>query len=112
MNLCSIYRQISQLQTVHHSSIPIECKSPYWDKCDLRDDPYTDNAFDRFDFTKTMFLGQERELLLLNVLTYTIFDLWFGSTAVSICCCYLLDWGIAKIRERYGQVMHLHTIYK
>lgn len=57
-----------------------------------------------FDFTKMMFLGQERELLLLNILSYSLFDLWFGSTAISITCCYLLDLGILKLRERYGQV--------
>jgi hypothetical protein len=58
-----------------------------------------------YDFTKIMFLGQERELLLLNILSYALFDLWFGSTAISITCCYVLDLGVLKLRERYGQMM-------
>ena len=60
---------------------------------------------DRFnEFSKGLFLGQERELLLMNMLSYALFDLWFDNTAISICLCYLLDLAIIKLRLRYGQV--------
>lgn len=57
-----------------------------------------------YEFTKVLFLGQERELMLLNLLSYALFDLWFGSTAVSILLCFLLDLGLSHARHYYSRV--------
>lgn len=57
-----------------------------------------------WSFTKIWFLGKEVDLLLFNILTYSIFDLWFNNTLVSILLCYLCDWGICKVRSSLGQV--------
>eukprot|EP01038_Epipyxis_sp_PR26KG_P012906 gene12906-17295_t len=56
-------------------------------------------------YTRVMFLGHERDLLLLNILSYSIFDLWFGSTGISLFLCYLLDLLICYIRQQWGQAV-------
>jgi len=58
-----------------------------------------------FDYCKMLFLGRELELLLLNILSYSLFDLWFGSTAISILMCYILDWCLCLVRKRWGQAI-------
>jgi len=56
-----------------------------------------------FSYSSVLFLGRELDLLLLNVLSYAMFDLWFNSTATSILLCYLLDLLICKLRDDIGQ---------
>ena len=55
-----------------------------------------------FEYCKMLFYGREMELLLMNVLAYSLFDLWFGSTAVSILLTYLLDFIFVFARNRMG----------
>ena len=44
------------------------------------------------------------DLLLLNILSYSLFDLWLNSTMTSVLLCYLLDYSIAFVRKSWGQV--------
>lgn len=62
---------------------------------------YTDRAW---RFTETMFLGREMDLLLFNILVYSLVDMWFGSTLTSILLAYLADYGITYLRSSYGSV--------
>jgi len=55
-------------------------------------------------YSSVLFLGKELDLIVFNLLSYSIFDLWFGSTATSILLCYLLDSLISLIRQRLGEV--------
>jgi meckelin len=57
-----------------------------------------------YDFTKVTFLGIELDLLVFNILTYCMFDLWLNNTALSILMTYLIDFCLCYIRESYGQV--------
>lgn len=45
------------------------------------------------------------DLLLLNILSYSLFDLWLDSTMTSVLLCYLLDYSIAFVRRSWGQVV-------
>jgi len=54
-------------------------------------------------YTTVMFLGREMDLLLLNILSYSLFDLWLNSTITSVLLCYLLDYSIAFVRRSWGQ---------
>ena len=62
---------------------------------------YTDRDW---NFTRIWFLGNELDLLLFNILTYSMFDFWWDNTLLSILLCYLCDWGIREIRNSLGQV--------
>lgn len=53
-------------------------------------------------YTKCLFLGREWELMLMNILAYTTFDMWLGSTAYSILLTWLLDWTFTYVRGTYG----------
>jgi meckelin len=55
-------------------------------------------------FTSIWFLGREMDLLLFNILTYSVLDLMFGNTALSIMLCYLCDWLLCQARQSLGQV--------
>ena len=57
-----------------------------------------------FRYSSLLFLGKELDLIIFNMLSYSIFDLWFGSTATSILLCYLLDSLITIVRQRLGEV--------
>jgi hypothetical protein len=66
---------------------------------------------DTFNYIKVLAIGRELDLLLLNVLSYCVFDLWFGSTMTSLLLCYLLDTLIMKMREHIGQqTISKHTL--
>jgi hypothetical protein len=58
-----------------------------------------------FNYCKVWFLGRELELLTLNILSYSLFDLWFNSTCTSILLTYLLDLGVCYLRHYVGQAM-------
>lgn len=47
--------------------------------------------------------GNEWDLILLNILTYSVCDLWFGSTALSILLTYLLDKLLVIVRAYFGE---------
>eukprot|EP01034_Spumella_vulgaris_P022094 gene22094-28193_t len=71
----------------------------------MQDQPsifYTDRDF---NYCKVLFLGRESELLLLDILAYSLFDLWFNSTATSMALTYLLDLGLCTARQWWGQAM-------
>jgi meckelin len=55
-----------------------------------------------FQYTSTLFLGRELELLLFNITVYSAFDLWLQSTAKTIVITYAFDWCLCWIREVYG----------
>lgn len=64
----------------------------------LQDQPsifYTDKFF---NFVEVMFLGNETNLVILNILTIGLFDLWFNNTFVSLFLTYLIDLGLSKLR--------------
>lgn len=58
-----------------------------------------------FEYTKALFLGIELDLLLLNILSYSLFDFWFGVTAVSCLLTFLLDWLLCIIRSHWGTAL-------
>jgi meckelin len=58
----------------------------------------------QFDYCRVLFRGRERDLLLLNILSYSLFDVWFGSTAISALLCYLLDYAVCFARDTLGRV--------
>lgn len=57
-----------------------------------------------YSYVKVHLLGREIDLVIFDVLVYSIFDLWIGSTAISMLLCYLIDSFISRIREELGQV--------
>eukprot|EP01032_Pedospumella_encystans_P014840 gene14840-17019_t len=63
---------------------------------------YTDRDY---NYCKVWFLGRELELLTLNILAYSLFDLWFGYTTTSILLTYLLDLGVCYLRQELGREM-------
>ena len=59
----------------------------------------------RLEYVKMTFLGCERDLLLLNILAYSLFDFWLNNTATAILLTYLLECVLCYWRQRYGQAM-------
>jgi hypothetical protein len=59
----------------------------------------------RLEYVKMTFLGCERDLLLLNILAYSLFDFWVNNTATAILLTYLLECVLCYWRQRYGQAM-------
>ena len=90
----------------------------YWEKLtngcpelSVPDQPsvfYTDREF---NYCKVWFLGRELELLTLNILSYSLFDLWFGHTTTSLLLTYLLDLGVCYLRQELGRVSAVYEIY-
>lgn len=70
----------------------------------LPDQPSVFFADREFSYIKTMFLGNELDLLLMNILSYSLFDLWFNNTLVSILLAYLLNWLLTYLRHEMGEV--------
>lgn len=62
-------------------------------------------------FTKTLFLGNEMDLLIFNILSYAVFDLWFNSTAASILLTYLLNQLFVMFRQRWAEVSVLASSF-
>ena len=58
-----------------------------------------------YQYTKVFFLGIEFDLLLLNILSYCLFDLWFRSAATSILMTFLLDYLVSYIRHQIGKLV-------
>jgi Meckelin (Transmembrane protein 67) len=59
-----------------------------------------------------LFLGCERDLLIFNILTYSIFDFWLNNTASAIFLCYLLDCAVTYYRRTLGRVSGLISCLK
>lgn len=55
-----------------------------------------------WDFTKTMFLGIELDLLIFDIFAFALFDIWFDNTALSILLLYLTDSGLWMLRRSLG----------
>ena len=55
------------------------------------------------------FLGCESDLLMLNILSYSIFDFWLNNTAAAVFLCYILDSAIAHARRTMGKVSENKT---
>ena len=58
-------------------------------------------------YVRAMLLGQEIDLLIFNILIYSIVDIWFESTGTSILITYLLDSALNTIRGLLGKVIRL-----
>ena len=58
----------------------------------------------KFDYTSVFFLGRELDLLLLNILMYSLCDLWFNNTMLSMLLTYLLEQILCFIRFELGKV--------
>ena len=58
----------------------------------------------RFEYTSSFFLGNEKDLLLLNILAYSMFDIWFNNTILSCLMTYLLEQLLCYIRLERGKV--------
>jgi hypothetical protein len=59
-------------------------------------------------YIHAMLLGQEVNLVLFDILVYSIVDLWFSSTATSILITYLVDSAVVWIRATLGKVSVLY----
>lgn len=57
----------------------------------------------KFAYTSTFFLGNEQDLLLLNILVYSLFDLWFNNTILSCLLTYLLEQLLCYVRLEKGK---------
>lgn len=55
------------------------------------------------EFTSATFLGIEWDLLVCNILLYSLFDVWFDSTSVSILLTYLVESGFCILRNNLGE---------
>jgi hypothetical protein len=53
-------------------------------------------------FARTVFIGKEHDFLLLTVLTYSVCDLWFNNTFLSLFLTYGLDFLICTYIEMKG----------
>jgi hypothetical protein len=58
------------------------------------------------EYTRSLFLGREYDLILMNILSYAIFDLWFESMFISVLFTYMLDWFICMFREKVARVRY------
>ena len=56
----------------------------------------------QFTFNRLLFLGIESDLLLLNILSYSLFDLWTDSTSIAILLTYLLNFVLTYTRSNVG----------
>lgn len=56
-----------------------------------------------FQYCRTMFLGRETDLLVFNILCYSVLDMWFNSTAASILITYLVNCCLVWWRRALGQ---------
>mmetsp|Transcript_23061 Transcript_23061/g.30118 ORF Transcript_23061/g.30118 Transcript_23061/m.30118 type:complete len:278 (+) Transcript_23061:257-1090(+) len=54
-------------------------------------------------FTSVMLMGIEMDLLLFNILTFCMSDIWFGNTMTSVLLTYLLDKLFMCIRVLWGR---------
>jgi meckelin len=59
---------------------------------------------ENYSYVKVHLLGREVDMIIFDILVYSIFDLWLGSTAISMLLCYLVDSFISRLREELGQV--------
>lgn len=57
------------------------------------------------EYTRALFLGREYDLILMNILSYAIFDLWFESMFISVLFTYMLDWFLCMFREKVARTM-------
>lgn len=58
-----------------------------------------------YNYSCVMFLGRELDLLLLNILVYSVFDMLIDSVGVSILLCYIFEFCICYIRQIWGQIV-------
>ena len=54
------------------------------------------------EWTDCLVYGNEHDMILFNILTYSVCDLWFGDTVTSILLTYLLMEFIMLFRRSYG----------
>ena len=56
-----------------------------------------------YGWTQTGFLGHDWELLTHEILTYSVCDLWFGNTSLSILLTFLSHHALRALRSYYGE---------
>lgn len=54
-------------------------------------------------WTEVTFLGNDATLLIHEILTFGVCDIWFGSTSLSILLTFLLHHAIRLVRSVYGE---------
>jgi len=50
-----------------------------------------------------MFYGVERHLLLMDILTFAVFDWWTGSSVAAALIVYIQDLALATLRDSFGK---------
>lgn len=53
-------------------------------------------------FTSAIFYGVENDLLLLDILTFAVFDWWTGTSILAALLVFLQDKALAWMRNHYG----------
>jgi meckelin len=56
------------------------------------------------DFTRTLLMGIERDVILFLIIFYALADLAFGNTFVSVLLTYLCDRAITAARAHWGRI--------
>jgi len=51
-----------------------------------------------------LFLGIEYDLLIMNILTHAVFDIWTGNVAVALLMTYLVNGLFVTLRKRWGEI--------
>lgn len=65
-----------------------------------------------YSFTKTMFLGQELDLLMNDILLFNLFCIWFDSIMLAIFLVYLVDEFLLKrFKQGWGEVIDHVYVY-
>jgi len=55
------------------------------------------------EWTRCLLYGVESELLLFNILTFAMCDLWFDDSLVSVVLTYLMEQLVVGVRSSFGQ---------
>jgi hypothetical protein len=63
-----------------------------------------------YNYSSVMFLGRELDLLLLNILVYSLFDMVINSVGVAILLCYIFEFVLCFFRQIKSQCS-LHNLY-
>lgn len=56
----------------------------------------------KFLFSKVLLLGIEMDLMIFNILTLSVFDLWLDNTSIAILLTYAVEQLMLSIRNHWG----------
>ncbi|OQR98550.1 transmembrane protein [Achlya hypogyna] len=54
-------------------------------------------------FTSVLFLGLETDLMLWNILVFSVSDLWWGNHAISALCTFIAEGAMVRLRQHLGE---------